>query len=91
MLQQVHLLLGLCHYMEARLHVRGRLVSILQSIGAAGLGTLGTSISSSFGAAIGTLIGGPKACNIFKRNQIFGSSSFSNSKLFRFKENNYQN
>jgi Na+/phosphate symporter len=61
--------------MEARLHVRRRLVSILQSIGAAGLGTLGTSISSSFGAAIGTLIGaigGPKACNIFKRNQIFG-------------------
>ncbi|CAB4480091.1 hypothetical protein RhiirA5_407583 [Rhizophagus irregularis] len=83
MLQQVHLLLGLCHYMEARLHVRGRLVSILQSIGAAGLGTLGTSISSSFGAAIGTLIGGPKACNIFKRNQIFGR--------FYFKENNYQN
>ncbi|CAB4410041.1 unnamed protein product [Rhizophagus irregularis] len=78
MLQQVHLLLGLCHYMEVRLHVRGRLVSILQSIGAAGLGTLGTSISSSFGAAIGTLIGaigGPKACNIFKRNQIFGSQS----------------
>ncbi|CAB4377162.1 unnamed protein product [Rhizophagus irregularis] len=69
-----------------RLHVRGRLVSILQSIGAAGLGTLGTSISSSFGAAIGTLIGaigGPKACNIFKRNQIFGR--------FDFKENNYQN
>ncbi|RIA87162.1 hypothetical protein C1645_807443 [Glomus cerebriforme] len=36
---------------------RGSLLSILQSIGAAGLGSLGTSISSGFGAAIGILIG----------------------------------
>ncbi|GBB89209.1 hypothetical protein RclHR1_01590014 [Rhizophagus clarus] len=35
----------------------GSLVSILQSIGAAGLGSLGTSISSGFGASIGILIG----------------------------------
>ncbi|GBC06581.1 hypothetical protein RclHR1_06930010 [Rhizophagus clarus] len=36
--------------------VRGSLLSILQSLGASGLGTLGISISSSFGAAIGILI-----------------------------------
>src|SRR2546430_1929416 len=36
---------------------RGSLLSILQSIGAAGLGTLGTLISSGLGAAIGILIG----------------------------------
>ncbi|RIA94510.1 hypothetical protein C1645_817869 [Glomus cerebriforme] len=36
---------------------RESLLSVLQSFGAAGLGSLGTSISSGFGAAIGILIG----------------------------------
>jgi hypothetical protein len=116
--------------------VRGSLVAILQSIGAAGLGTLGISISGGFGAAIGTLIGaigGTKLADYFKERDLndsekpileslvqieqngqmvifalmpvllyndtilrsffetfIGSSSFAESKLFRFdfKENN---
>ncbi|CAB4377167.1 unnamed protein product [Rhizophagus irregularis] len=73
---------------------RGSLVSILQSIGAAGLGTLGTSISSSFGAAIGILIGaigGSNLATYFKEmdlndseNKIFGS-------LVQIEQNTYQN
>ncbi|CAB4410056.1 unnamed protein product [Rhizophagus irregularis] len=73
---------------------RGSLISLLQSIGAAGLGTLGTSLSSSFGAAIGILIGaigGSNLATYFKEmdlndseNKIFGS-------LVHIEQNTYQN
>ncbi|PKC15956.1 hypothetical protein RhiirA5_407576 [Rhizophagus irregularis] len=47
---------------------RGNLVSILQSIGAAGLGTLGNFLSSSFGAAIGA-IGGSNLAVFIEMNK----------------------
>ncbi|RIA79115.1 hypothetical protein C1645_841487 [Glomus cerebriforme] len=52
---------------------RGSLLSILQSIGAAGLGTLGVTISSGFGATIGILIGavgGSKLATYFNEIEL---------------------
>jgi hypothetical protein len=72
---------------------RGSLVSVLQSIGAAGLGALGT-ISSTFGAAIGVLIGaigGQKLADYFRELDLNEHESHSLENLVQIDENMFQN
>ncbi|CAB4377166.1 unnamed protein product [Rhizophagus irregularis] len=74
--------------------VRGSLVSILQSIGAAGLGTLGTTISSGFGAAIGTLIGaigGSKLASYLREMDLNETEKQMLGSFIKIEESVYQN
>ncbi|GES87213.1 interferon alpha-inducible protein 27-like protein 1 [Rhizophagus clarus] len=69
----------------------GSLVSILQSIGAAGLGVLGTSISSGFGAAIGIIIGAISGSELTKYLSAIDLNSAEEQilgKLVQIQENN---
>ncbi|CAB4377161.1 hypothetical protein RhiirA5_494146 [Rhizophagus irregularis] len=73
---------------------RGSLISILQSVGAAGLGTLGTFLSSSFGAAIGILIGAIGGSNLASYLKEMDLTEFENQileSLVQIEENIYQN
>ncbi|RGB37890.1 hypothetical protein C1646_780150 [Rhizophagus diaphanus] len=73
---------------------RGSLISILQSVGAAGLGTLGTFLSSSFGAAIGILIGaigGSNLASYLKEMDLTESENQILESLVQIEENIYQN
>jgi hypothetical protein len=72
---------------------RGSLVSILQSIGAAGLGTLGLFLSSSFGAAIGILIGaigGTKLATYLKEMDLNETEEQMLESFVQIEENIYQ-
>jgi hypothetical protein len=73
---------------------RGSLLSILQSIGTAGLGTFGISISSSFGAAVGILIGaigGSKLTAYFGEMDLNGTEIQLLERFVQIEENIYQN
>ncbi|RGB37891.1 hypothetical protein C1646_740887 [Rhizophagus diaphanus] len=72
----------------------GSLVSILQSIGAAGLGPLGIFLSSSFGAAIGILIGaigGSKLARYIEERDLIGVEKQMLKSLVQIEHNTYQN
>ncbi|GBB89207.1 hypothetical protein RclHR1_01590012 [Rhizophagus clarus] len=74
--------------------VRGSLLSILQSIGASGLGSLGISISSSFGAAIGILIGvigGSKLGKFIEEMELNGTEKQMLESFVQIEENVYHN
>ncbi|CAB4480090.1 hypothetical protein RhiirA5_480693 [Rhizophagus irregularis] len=70
----------------------GSLVSILQSIGAAGLGSLGIFSSSSFGAAIGILIGAIDGSNLaryIEERDLIGVEKQMLKSLVQIKQNTY--
>jgi hypothetical protein len=73
---------------------RGSLVSILQSIGAAGLGAIGTTITSGLGIALGTLvgaIGGSKLADYFKELDLNDSERPILESLVQIEQSTYQN
>ncbi|GBB89206.1 hypothetical protein RclHR1_01590011 [Rhizophagus clarus] len=73
---------------------RGSLVSILQSIGAAGLGSLGIFLSSSFGATIGILIGaigGSKFATYLREIDLNETEEQMLESFVQIEENTYQN
>ncbi|CAG8697324.1 uncharacterized protein OCT59_006307 [Rhizophagus irregularis] len=73
---------------------RGSLISILQSIGAAGLGPLGIFLTSSFGGAIGILIGaigGSNLASYFREMDLNGTERQLLERFIQIEESNYQN
>ncbi|RGB37895.1 hypothetical protein C1646_740890 [Rhizophagus diaphanus] len=73
---------------------RGSLISILQSIGAAGLGSLGIFLSSSVGGAIGILIGaigGSNLASYFREMDLNGTERLLLERFIQIEESNYQN
>ncbi|GBC06583.1 hypothetical protein RclHR1_06930012 [Rhizophagus clarus] len=73
--------------------VHGGIIATSQSIGAAGLGALGTSISSGFGASIGILIGslgGSELAKYIKEMDLNDSEKQILGSLVQI-ENTYQN
>ncbi|GBB89205.1 hypothetical protein RclHR1_01590010 [Rhizophagus clarus] len=72
---------------------RGSLVSILQSIGAAGLGALGIILSSGFGAAIVILLGAiyaPKLAKYIKEMELNRTEEHTLESFVQIEENIYQ-
>ncbi|GBB89202.1 hypothetical protein RclHR1_01590007 [Rhizophagus clarus] len=73
---------------------RGSIISVLQSTGAAGLGTLGTFLSGSFGAAVGILIGAIGGSNLATYLKEFDLNESENEilgSLVQIEESIYQN